>query len=230
MTRPMGRAEDGSCAMALILDTESLDPAGRAVAVSDAMQRSGIPARIPHEPPPERIYARIHLWSLGGGTTFMHRDGSGVCLTRTPGQVRAVAPERISVTVLGPGRWTYTQGRRNRQVESDVHQVLLTDQAASYEFNRIGSGHTYALGIDHATLGLPIDQVRSAAPLIESSPIYGLVRHHLLQMNDAIDAVPQGPALSMVGNAGAELVRALITSANQDSDRQHAVMTDSLPL
>ena len=93
--------------MAVILDTDLLPERDRADAVGQAMQRSGIPARITHEPPPDQIYARIKLWQLGGGTTLMHRDGSGVCLTRTSRQVRVAAPERFSVTVLGAGRWTY---------------------------------------------------------------------------------------------------------------------------
>ena len=194
------------------------------------MQRSGIPARVTHEPAPEQVYARIKLWQLGGGTTLMHRDGSGVRLTRTPQQVRTTAPERFSLTVLGPGRWTYQQGQHEQQVESVKPKVLLTDQSAAYEFNRIGGGETYALGIDHSSLGLPVDRVRVAAARIESSPIVGLVRNHILQLSTDLDAVTAGPALGMIGNAATELFRALVVSALSDPGRQHAVMTDSLAL
>jgi AraC-like DNA-binding protein len=45
-----------------------------------------------------------------------------------------------------------------------------------------------------------------------------------------LDGIPAGPALSMVGNAATELVRALVVSAVQDPDRQHLAITDSLPL
>ena len=103
--------------MAVILDTDLVPPRDRADAVGQAMQLSGIPARITHEPPPEQIFARIKLWQLGGGTTLMHRNGSGLRLTRTPRQLRIAAPERISLTVLGPGSWTYTQGRHDKQVQ-----------------------------------------------------------------------------------------------------------------
>jgi hypothetical protein len=164
--------------VAVILDTDRLQPRDRADAVANAMERSGIPARITHEPPPEQIYARIKLWQLGAGTTLMHRNGSGVCLTRTPRQVRAVAPERFSLTVLGPGRWTYNQGQQDRRVESVTPKILLTDQAAPYKFNRIGGGETYAPGIEHSALGLPVDSVRAAAERIERGPIAGLVRNH----------------------------------------------------
>lgn len=216
--------------MVMVLDTDLLRPSERVDAIESAMQLSGIPAKVTHEPPPDQIYARINLWQLGGGTTMMHRDGSGVRLLRTPRQVRALAPDRISLTVLGPGRWTYSQGTYEARVESRSPQVLLTDQAAPYEFNRIGDGQTFALGIEHAALGLPIDQIRRAAERIEASPIFPLVRNHILQLSSDLDTIPRGPALAMVGNAATELVRALIVSATVDADRQHTTMTDSLEI
>jgi AraC-like DNA-binding protein len=223
-------SDRGAAIMAVILDTHLIPECDRADAVGQAMHQSGIPARITHEPPPDQIYARIKLWQLGGGTTLMHRDGSGVCLTRTPRQVRVAAPERFSVTVLGAGRWTYTAGRQDRQVNSTRPRILVTDQAAPYEFNRIGGGETFALGIEHAVLGLPVDQVRAAAERVESSPIYPLVRDHILRLSVDLDGIPPGPALAMVGNAATELVRALIVSTGADLDRQHSAITDSLPL
>lgn len=222
--------EGNAAIMAVILDTDLLAPRDRADAVGHAMQQSGIPARVTHEPPPELIHARIKLWQLGGGTTLMHREGSGVCLTRTPRQVRAVAPERFSVTVLGAGRWTYTAGREELQVQSVQPRILLTDQAAPYQFNRIGGGETFALGIEHAVLGLPVDMVRAAAYRIERSPILPLVREYILRLSGDLDGLPAGPALAMVGNAATELARALVVSVAGDPDRQHLAITDSLPL
>ena len=216
--------------MAMILDTDMVPPRDRADAVGQAMQLSGIPARITHEPPPEHIFARIKLWQLGGGTTLMHRNGSGLRLTRTPRQLRAAAPERISFTVLGPGRWTYTQGRQDRQVQSQLPGILLTNQAAPYEFNRIGGGQTYAVGVEHAAIGLPIDRVQAAWERIEASPVYPLVRNHVLQLSSDLDSIPAGPALGIIGNAVTELIRALIISATEDPERQHAAITDSLTL
>ena len=216
--------------MAIILDTDLLAPRDRADAVAAAMELSGIPARVTHEPPPDQIFAQINLWQLGAGTTLMHRNGSGVCLTRTPRQVRAVAPERYSLTVLGPGRWTYYQGQQERRVESVTPRILLTDQAAPYEFNRIGGGETFALGIEHAALGLPVDSVRKAAGRIESSPIHGLVRNYILQLSTDLDGVRASPVLGMIGNAAAELVRALVVSVLADPGQQSSVMTDSLAL
>lgn len=129
--------------MTVILDTDLLLPHERADAIEHAMQLSGIPALLTHEPPIDEVFARIELWPLGGGTTLMHRDGSGVCLTRTPQQVRAVAPERVAVTVLGPGRWSYAQGRHDEQVESHRPEMVVTDHAVPYEFTRIGGGETF---------------------------------------------------------------------------------------
>ena len=49
--------------MVVILDTDLLPQRHRANAVNEAMQQSGIPARVTHEPPPERVYARINCGS-----------------------------------------------------------------------------------------------------------------------------------------------------------------------
>jgi AraC-like DNA-binding protein len=216
--------------MAVILDTDLIDPADRAAAVGDAMARSGIPARVTHEPPLDQVHARIQLWPLGGGTTLMHRVGSGVSLTRTPRQVRAAAPERIAVTVLGPGRWLYSQGGHDQRVESSRPRMVLTDHAAPYAFTRIGGGETFSLNLDHEALGLPVDQVRAAVDRVERSPVYPLVRNQILTLSAELDAIPSGPALGMVANAATELIRALIVSATADPDLAHVAMTDSLAL
>lgn len=216
--------------MAVILDTDLIDPTDRAAAIDDAMARSGIPALVTHEPPLHQVHARIELWQLGGGTTLMHREGSGVSLTRTPRQVRAVAPERIAVTVLGPGRWLYSQGTHDQRVESSGPRMVLTDHAAPYAFTRIGGGETFSINVDHAALGLPVDQVRSAVGRLECSPVYPLVRNQILALSGELDAIPTGPALGMVANAATELIRALIVSATAESDRAHLVITDSLAL
>ncbi|MGS0685907.1 helix-turn-helix transcriptional regulator [Nakamurella sp. GG22] len=216
--------------MTVILDTDLLPRQERADAIEHAMQLSGIPARLTHEPPVDEVSARIELWALGGGTTLMHREGTGVCLTRTQRQVRAVAPERIAVTVLGPGRWTYAQGRHDQQVESPRPAMVLTDHAVPYEFNRIGGGETFSLNLDHSALGLPIDRVHAAVGLIASSPVYPLVRDNILQLNSTLIAEPAGPTWAMLGNAATELVRALIISATEDQARQYVSITDSLGL
>jgi len=72
--------------------------------------------------------------------------------------------------------------------------------------------------------------VQAASERIEASPIYPLVRNHILQLIAELDSIPVGPALGIVGNAATELLRALIVSATEDPDRQHAAMTDSLAL
>ena len=216
--------------MAVILDTDLLDPRDRADAVHEAMARSGIPALVTHEPPPDQVHAHIQLWSLGGGVTLMHRVGSGVGLNRTPRQVRAAAPERLAVTVLGPGRWIYSQGAHDQRVEASRPRMVLTDHAAPYSFTRIGGGETFSLNLDHAALGLSVDQVRAAVGRVERSPVCSLVRTHVLALSADLDAIPAGPALGMLANAATELVRALIVSATADPDRAHAVITDSLAL
>jgi AraC-like DNA-binding protein len=198
--------------MAVLLDTRLLDPADRAEAVAAAMRSARVPAVLTHEVPAADVHARVDLWALGGSLGLLHRTSSAVRLTRTPGQVGGTAADRVALTLLGPGEWSYHRRGSSRTVRSPRWELILVDHATPYEFVRRGSGSTFAFGIDTADLGLPAGTVAAAADRLERSPLHTLVRRHLLDLARSVDRL-SGPAATMLGTATAELTRAYLLSA-----------------
>jgi AraC-like DNA-binding protein len=199
--------------VALLLDTGSLDRADRAEAVVAAMQEARIRAELTHEPGLDAVHARLELWELGGGVTLLHRTSSGIRLRRTPRMARSWADDRMSLTVLGPGRWRFVQRDVDRVVRSDDWETIVVDQSAPYEFERVGDGSTYAFTVGHDTLGLSVDTVRAAAGRLQTSPLWPMVSRHVLDVVRSIEGVPSGPATTMIGTATTELFRALVVTA-----------------
>jgi AraC-like DNA-binding protein len=77
-------------------------------------------------------------------------------------------------------------------------------------------GATRALLIPVARLGLPVDAVRRAAPRVETSPVYDLVRSHLEHVTG--DRLAGDPALAPLAGVTVELVRALLTTTTGAPD------------
>jgi AraC-like DNA-binding protein len=76
---------------------------------------------------------------------------------------------------------------------------------------------------DNQQLGLPVDAVRAALPKLQASPIYDLVRAHLVRLGDArnLSTVTQ----EMVGQASLQLIRALISTTTEGSLQREALNT-----
>lgn len=199
--------------MALLLDTDTLDRRDRAEAVVAAMRQAQVPAELTHEPDAADVQARVELWELGGGVSLLHRTSTGIRLRRTPALIRSTAADRVSLTLLGPGRWRFRQREVDRVERSAGWEAILVDQSAPYEFARLGTGSTYAFGIDHRALGLPVDTVRAAAGRLPASPLYRLVTQHVRDVARVVDEIPPGPATTTLGTATGELVRALLLTA-----------------
>ena len=198
--------------MALVLDTATMPRPDRAEAVRSAMRYARVPALLTHEAE-ERVHARVDVWDLGGATTLLHRTSSGVRLRRTPRQVHRCAEDRFGLVLLSPGRWSFDQRREHRAVQTDRWDMLLVDHSAPYDFGRHGDGTTYAVNVDHTVLGLPLDMVRGAATRLPASPLYLLLKKHVLEVAGTIDAVAPGPATAMLGSATVDLIRAVILGA-----------------
>jgi AraC-like DNA-binding protein len=204
--------------MALLLDTGTLDRADRAEAVVSAMQQARIRAELTHEPDLDAVHARLDMWELGGGVTLLRRTSSGIRLRRTPRMARSWADDRMTLTVLGPGRWRFSQRDVDRVVRSDGWETIVVDQSAPYEFERVGDGSTYAFSLGRETLGLPPDTVRAAAGRLPASPLWPMVSRHVLDVVRSVERLPPGPATTMLGAATTELFRALLVTAARSGE------------
>jgi AraC-like DNA-binding protein len=211
----------------LVLDTNDLPERGRRDAIVETMRAAGIAAQITHQDAECGIEVRMSVWSLGGGVQVLRRAGSGIRLTQAPRRTGATTPERVSLSVMTPGRWRFTQGDFQATGASG-HRLVLTDHTSAYEFARMDTGVTRAVNMDLEALGLPVDVVRAAVGHLDTSPLYGLVRQHILHVARDLDQLEGGPASTMLGGATAELARALISSAGGQARSARDALDGSL--
>ena len=198
--------------MVLVLDTNTLPRVERRDALVDAMRAAGIAAQITHHDAERGIEARMRVWSLGGGVEVLHRASSGIRLNQAARSAGATTAERVSLSVMTPGQWRFNQGG-SQSTGTAGDQMVLTDHTSAYEFSRIDTGTTRAINMELGTLGLPMGVVRAAIGHLGSSPLYDLVRQHIVHLVGDLDLVEEGPSSLMLGGATAELARALISAA-----------------
>jgi AraC-like DNA-binding protein len=160
-------------------------------------------------------------WQLGAGTRLLHVRSNGFRLTRTSKHLRMAAPERISLAIQLRGCCTLTQ--RDLTVVDRVGELELTDLTSPFDYVHRGEGAAEALYIDNDHLGLTVDVVRRAAPRVQGSPLYDLVRQHVHQLLHVAVGVEGSHTATMLGTATVELVRALIASAAEHNDVRSAL-------
>lgn len=199
--------------MAVLLDTTRLPWRERADAVCATLSTAVSPASV-SAPPGAR--SRISGWDLGPGADLLHHVSDGHRLTRTNRHLRSDNPDRISLGLPRHGSVRLTH--RDNPYGDRVGELQLVDLTSPYDFLVAGPSAVQAVIIDYAQLGLGVDTVRSAVPRLPASPLYAMVRRHLLELPEVLDTVPPGPALLMLGASTTELVRALITSAASRRD------------
>jgi AraC-like DNA-binding protein len=117
---------------------------------------------------------------------------------------------------------------RQAGVPAHVTHEDPDDVYARIEVFDLGGGETFSLSFDHTTLALPVDVIRAAVGRLEASPLFDVVRAHLLRVGRELQAIPPGPARAMLGNSMAELVRALITTTAQDTPAGRAALAETL--
>jgi len=198
--------------MTLLLDTASMPVQERVDAVQDTMSSALLPARVELAGRGNDVSVRIEGWQLGPGASLVHVTASGHRLTRVSRHVRISAPERISLAVQ-LGGCSATRTLADQHDTNDPGELRLVDLTSAFDHVAEGNGVADALYIDNERLGLPVDVVREAAPLLARSPLYDLVRRHLQQVRAVAGQVEVSEAGAMLGAGTVELVRALIASA-----------------
>lgn len=211
--------------MAVLLDTAALPHQDRAEAFYAAMMSASVPSRVEHEVPDGEVYARMDFWQLGAPDLF-RSEGSGIRLVRTPKHVKIGAPERLALAVQVIGSGMFSQADVQQRVGTG--ELMLVDLTTPYDFAWRGVGASQAFQIDYADLGLSVETVRTAAQRLPSSPLYELVLHHLTVLPAVSDALQGTDAATMLGEATTRLVRALLTSAAEDTRYDVPAMTDVL--
>ena len=175
-----------------------------------AFDQVSVPCRIEHLGPDSAVHARMHRWAFGRAT-LVTSDSSGFRLVRTPRHVRRESPPALALAVQSRGVGRFSQFGADQLVHSG--ELMVSDLTAPYVFSWTGSGGSCAFQVPYDQLGLPADVVRAAGPRLPTSPLYELVRDHLVRLVGLADVMDADPGAAALGTATTELVRALLVSA-----------------
>ena len=210
--------------MALVLDTAELPPAEREGAVHHVVSSTSAPTTVSHNCPPEQVVNRMDLWDMGD-CAILRSKSVGQQLSRTPRQVRASAPEMVSFAINISGTATAAQGDIARLEIPGT--LMIRDITQPYQWGWQNAGEIVAFLLSNDQLGLSVDAVRRAMPLVEYSPLKTLVWKHMMHVTSVIDDMQPGPALTLLGSATVDLFRALIASV-QEGRASDGLLKDTL--
>ena len=207
----------------LLLDTESLDKTQRAEAFQEMVSRNSSTSVATFEDPAV-VRAVVHLFDFGPGRVF-NVEASGNTLRRTPRMARQMNECKIALAV--PLKSSNRMGWELEQHVLGPRDLLLVDMASPYVYGWEGDGASYAFQVDLDQLGVPMDAIRTASRQLQASPLYPLVRDHIIRLTTMATDLSADPTAVQVGVATVELMRALIVSAAQDDQLSREAMHSS---
>lgn len=194
----------------LLLDTAAIPVDDRIEVFNAAMLDASVPMAITHEDPGRPIHARMHLWHLGAGELFTS-DNSGFRLRRAQRHLALEGKPYLALALQASGLCQFEQFGHQHVIRRG--ELMLNDLTAPYDVTWSGLGGSRCFQIPYDRLGLPEDLIRAAAPRLRASPLYELVRHHVNYLSTEVTRLQDDAGLSALGNATAELFRALVASA-----------------
>lgn len=209
----------------LLVDTRQVAAADRAEAVTAALTTGCVPSRILHQDPAGEVHASMHLWTIGP-CKLVTAQATSLRQTRTPKHLRGDdQPEMLALAMQSHGPAQYDKGGHQQIVRTG--DLMINDLTSPYEVNWPDSGGSSAFNVTYDLLGVQIDLARRAAPLLHTSPLYGLVQHHLGSLIRQAPVLSDDPGASALAAATVELLRALIVSAAADDRLARPVRADT---
>jgi AraC-like DNA-binding protein len=204
--------------VALLFDTNAFPTGERDEALTDFFSAAGVPIRATHTE--HANYSVHHYWSFGTNDLFL-AQGAGLRLARGPGEVRAAAPDAIRVGYQVTGQYNLSIGSHDES--RGAGHLNFTDLTQPCEFTQYGQqASTMSFQVGYDQLGFPVEVVRDAGHVLPGSPVYGLLQSHLARLGRTPDALAQGPAGALLGQATIDLVRAMIASTGSAGSSRHA--------
>lgn len=191
----------------LLLDSRSVPRQDRVDLITTVLtDASGATATL--EPHPE-VYARMDLWQLGQVALFRNAS-SGIAMACNPRQARNGSP-LVALAVQERSAAVHEQFGHRQQVRPG--ELMLVDLTAPFAFRWRAAGASRAIQIPLTELGLSMEIVRSAGPLLARSPLARTVTNLVIDLFRDAEQISADPFASSAGTTTLDLVRALIASA-----------------
>ncbi|MFJ8112694.1 helix-turn-helix domain-containing protein [Streptomyces sp. NPDC096132] len=205
----------------LVLDTNDLPVADRYEALRNVVAREGGVDTVEEDESAAGMWKRLEVWHIGPLTLFDTR-GTGVRFVRSYRKARRELVDSVSVMTQAEGFGTGAFGCDGHQRQLGAEGIGLTPHmVVSHEYGWTGTGRSVAFSVDIAQLGLPVDTVRDAIPLLRHSPVESLLLQHIRGLRRHADRISGAPEADALAAATVHLTRALIVSvAGHDHTRR----------
>ena len=212
--------------MAVLLDTALVAAEDRLDAFRSAMVEASGSTRVDMEAAPGGVSGRMELWSFGASRIFAAQS-TGVSMVRDTKAARGASPEAMAIGVHGAGLGRHETDTGQRVVRTG--DVMVVDVTRPFDFSWSGHGSSTSLQVPIAELGIPLDAVQRAAGRLPSSPLYGIVSRHLVDLTHDADMLSATPMATALGESSTHLVRALLVGAmDDDGPRSREVAEETL--
>ena len=194
--------------MTILLDTDLVSAPERIDALHGAYdgespQREVIVAAHP-------VRHRVERVDVGPEAHLLRTGGTALQFIRTAHQVRRDAPEYVAIGLHRRGdALMLTTGA---DTDVPVGHLLCVDLTRPYRMVHRTSYNHDVLFLSNRELGVSVDVVRAAVPALARSPVYDLVRGHLVGLFAAVCGLPTAPRL-LTGRATTALIAALLNTA-----------------
>ena len=192
--------------MAVLFDTAPLPPGDRLEAFRTAMLDASGSSRIELDTT-EGVRGQMALWSFGRARVFTAAS-TGISMSRDARAARGASTEAVAVAVHGGGTGRHVTAAGQRMVRSG--DLMVVDITRPFEFSWRGRGSSTSIQVPITDLDLPPDTVQRAADRLATSPLYGMVSRHLVELTRHADSLSAGPMAAALGESTAHLVRALL--------------------
>ena len=197
--------------MAVLLDTAPLPPADRLEAFRTAMLEASGSTRIELDTT-EGVRGQMALWSFGRARVFTAAS-TGISMSRDARAARGASTEAVAVAVHGGGTGRHVTAAGQRMVRTG--DLMVVDITRPFDFSWSGRGSSTSIQVPITDLDLPLDAVQRAADRLETSPLYGMVSRHLVELTRHADSLSAGPMAAALGESTAHLVRALLVGTDE---------------
>lgn len=202
--------------MVKIFDAADIPPDHRLDAYRAGVSTTEVPWRIDSTSYGGPFFGVMERWELAQGIQLFRSVDSGTSYRRGDAELKIAAPELMSLNFKLGGAGEIQLGRQQMLLRRG--DLFLTDLTSFVSYSSHGGGTAQTFIVDYATLGLPVDMVRSAQEKLQASPVYAIVRLHMSSLSAAIDDLAvDSAARSMLTAATLQLVIALITTAVGDA-------------
>ncbi|WP_433781215.1 helix-turn-helix transcriptional regulator [Actinomycetospora sp. CA-101289] len=157
-----------------------------------------------------------------GPVALAHLEGLAYDQVATTRTIDGV-PAGISLAVRPSGTWVLSQaGTTRSSATRDV--VGVVDVTRAMHLRTAADTPLLQLYLSADQLGMDIDTLRTAAALVDRSPLRTLVAHHVLALPPAA-GVPDAAARRSVGLATIEVVRAMLLGAARPEQQVGAAVS-----